>query len=257
MFVDSLYRYPVKGLSAEHLGSVCLKEAQGFPFDRAYAITDGSFSFDPSDPKPEPKTKFLMLAKYERLAKLKTRFLEETSELEVTHESATSRFNLASDIGREEAASFVSAFLGASFPGKPKFVHAPGHQFTDVSVHSVALMRSISFINLATVRDLGARVGMELAPLRFRANVYFDGFPAWSEMEWLGRHIRIGDARLKIVRRTKRCAATSVNPATGERDVNLPIEIREYVNHGDLGVYAEVLQGCTIKPGDAIMLAEH
>ncbi|MFM0167802.1 MOSC domain-containing protein [Paraburkholderia sediminicola] len=254
MFVDCLKRYPVKGLSPEPLQSVLLQEAQGFPLDRAYAITDGSFAFDPGNPAPEPKTKFLMLAKYERLAQLKTRLIAETSEFEVEHHGSTARFDLATDAGKATAASFMRDFLGVPLPGTPMVVHAPGHQFTDVSVHSVALMRSISFINLATVRDLGERVGMELDPVRFRANVYFDGLPAWAEMEWLDRHFCIGDARLKVVRRTKRCAATSVNPATGERDINLPLQIKDYVNHGDLGIYAEVLTGGTIKPGDKMVL---
>ena len=115
-------------------------------------------------------------------------------------------------------------------------------------------MRSISLINLETVRDLGERVGIELDPIRFRANLYFEGAPAWSEMEWLGRELVIGDARLKVVRRTKRCAATSVDPATGERGFNLPLAIREYVLHGDLGVYAEVVKGGAISPNDVIEL---
>jgi uncharacterized protein len=254
MFVHSLNRYPVKGLSAERLPSVELIAAHGFPLDRAFAITDGSFMFDPQQPTPEPKTKFLMLAKYERLAKLKTRYFEDSGELEVRHGDATDRYDLSSDAGRESVAVFMRDFLATPFPGEPKVVHAPGHQFTDVSVHSVALMRSISLINLATVRDLGERVGMELDPIRFRANVYFEGAPAWSELEWLGRELVIGDARLKIVRRTKRCAATSVDPATGERGLNLPLAIREYVVHGDLGVYAEVVKGGPISPHDAIEL---
>lgn len=256
MFVDSLNRYPVKGLSAEPLQSVLLREAHGFPLDRAYAITDGSFVFDPSNPTPEPKTRFLMLAKYEQLAKLRTRLIEDTGELEVEHNDSTKRFGLETEAGRDEAASFMGTFLGAALPGTPKVVRAPGHQFTDVSVHSVALMRSISFINLATVRDLGERVGMELDPVRFRANVYFDGVPAWTEMEWLDRYIRIGEARLKVVRRTKRCAATSVNPTTAERDVNLPLQIKDYVNNGDLGFYAEVLTGGNIRPGDPMVLED-
>ncbi|TCF98621.1 hypothetical protein BZM26_24275 [Paraburkholderia strydomiana] len=256
MYVHSLNRYPVKGLSPEPLPAVTLETAHGFPLDRAFAITDGSFEFDPQHPKPEPKTKFLMLAKYERLAKLKTRYFENSSELEVKLNDESVRYDLSSVAGRDHLASFVRDFLGESFPGEPRVVQASGHQFTDVSVHSIALMRSISLINLATVRDLGERVGMALDPIRFRANLYFDGVPAWSEMEWVGRQLSIGDVNLKIVRRTKRCAATSVDPATGVRGLNLPLAIREYVDHGDLGVYAEVVSGGTVRPNDAIRLMD-
>ena len=72
MQVCSLYHFPVKGLSGEILETVELEAGYGFPLDRVYAVTDGSFNFDPDKPVFAPKTQFLMLAKYERLALLKT-----------------------------------------------------------------------------------------------------------------------------------------------------------------------------------------
>ena len=77
-----------------------------------------------------------------------------------------------------------------------RVVNADGHQFTDVSVHSIALMRSISLINLATVRDLSIRLGTQLDPIRFRGNLLFDGATAWSELDWMGREVQIGDVVL-------------------------------------------------------------
>ncbi|BBU30289.1 hypothetical protein BTHE68_40230 [Burkholderia sp. THE68] len=198
-----------------------------------------------------------MLAKYAKLAKLKTRYFEQGQVLEIRSGDAISQFDLSTEDGRDQVASLVSELAETVLPGTPKVVHAPGHQFTDVSVHSVALMRSISLINLATVRDLGRHLGMELDPMRFRANVYFDGAPAWSELEWLERELSIGSVKLRIVRRTKRCAATSVDPATAERNVNLPLEIQRYMKHGDLGVYAEVVEGGELTPGDVISIDEH
>ena len=38
--VEALYRYPVKGFSAEALGSVELQPGATIPFDRAYAVAD-------------------------------------------------------------------------------------------------------------------------------------------------------------------------------------------------------------------------
>lgn len=256
MNIRALYRYPVKGLSAESLPSVDLLEAMGFPMDRAYAVTDGSLDFDETRPVPAPKTQFLMLAKYEKLAKLKTRFIEATNELEVLFDNTSHRYDLVNETDRGRLVTFLQSFLGVPLPGTPRVVSAAGHQFTDVSVHSVALMRSISLINLDTVADLGKQLDKTLDPLRFRANLYFEGTPAWSEMDWVGRHLTIGEVVLKVVRRTKRCAATSVDPMTGNRDMNLPLALRDYVDHGDLGIYAEVVHGGQIKPGDAIQLEE-
>lgn len=256
MNIQALYRYPVKGLSAESLPSVDLLEAQGFPMDRAFAVTDGSLDFNELHPVPAPKTQFLMLAKYEKLAKLKTRFIAETSELDVSVDDASHRYKLIDEGDKQRLAVFLQSYLGVPLPGTPRVVSAAGHQFTDVSVHSVALMRSISLINLDTVADLGRHLGRTLDPLRFRANLYFDGVPAWAEMDWVGQHLRVGEVVLKVVRRTKRCAATSVDPLTGSRDMNLPLSLREYVDHGDLGIYAEVIRGGQIKPGDTVHIGE-
>jgi uncharacterized protein len=254
MKVDSLWRYPVKGLSPERLPFVNLTRGHGFALDRAYAVTDGSFEFDEARPQPMPKTHFLMLAKYERLALLKTRLEPTTHELTV-EESGTSRvFALKRHAGRDALAAFMTDFLGVELRGIARVAQAPGHQFTDISVHSVALMRSISLINLATVWDLARHVGMTLDPRRFRANVYFDGAEPWSELDWVGRDLRCGDVSLRIVRRTRRCPATSVNLENGTRNIDLPLAIRDYREHGDCGIYAEVLTDGRLEPGSAIEL---
>ncbi|WP_071000364.1 MOSC domain-containing protein [Methylobacterium sp. C1] len=254
MNIVSLFRYPVKGLSAEGLPQVELRAGHGFPDDRRYAVTDGSLAFDPEHPVPAPKTQFLMLAKYHRLARLKTRFRPSPDRLEVEDGDGARTFDLEPELGRQELADYLAKVVQEPLPGTPRVVSAQGHQFTDVSVHSVSLMRSVSLINLATVEDLGTHLGRDLDPIRFRANIYFDGAEAWSELDWLGRRLSIGGTVLKVVRRTKRCAATNVNPRTAERDANLPLAIREYRDHGDLGFYAEVEEEGCIAPGDTLRL---
>ena len=70
---------------------------------------------------------------------------------------------------------------------------------------------------------LAERMGAAIDPLRFRANVYVDGWPAWSELDLVGQEIAVGgNARLKIVKRIVRCAATNVDPDTGIRDLAIP-----------------------------------
>src|SRR5918998_5968006 len=72
--VHSLYRYPLKGLSPEPLTRVRLTHADYFPGDRLFAIENGPSGFDPAAPAHQPKIKFLMLMRNERLAALRTRF---------------------------------------------------------------------------------------------------------------------------------------------------------------------------------------
>ena len=53
----------------------------------------------------------------------------------------------------------------------------------------------------------------------------------------------------------ERCAATNVNPETAERDMNLPLTLRKGFGHMDMGVYAKVVSGGQIAPGDAVTLS--
>ena len=59
----------------------------------------------------------------------------------------------------------------------------------------------ISLINLATVRSLEAQWGYEIDPLRFRANIYVDGFGPWREFDWIGANLRIGGVAFRVDRR--------------------------------------------------------
>ena len=72
--VQSIYRYPVKGLSPDPLAKVSLTVGGTLPADRLYAIENGPTGFDPAHPAYFPKQRFLMLMRNERLAGLKTEF---------------------------------------------------------------------------------------------------------------------------------------------------------------------------------------
>ena len=96
-------------------------------------------------------------------------------------------------------------------------------------------------------------MGAPVNPLRFRANVYVTGWPAWHEFDLLGRVIMIGSgAQLKIVKRIVRCAATNVDPDTGIRDLSIPDTLLRSFGHADCGVYGEVVGAGEIAVGDEL-----
>ena len=86
--------------------------------------------------------------------------------------------------------------------------------------------------------------------MRFRANLYLRGWPAWHEFDLLGQTLAIGEARLKVVKRTMRCAAINVDPDTAARDLNIPHTLMRRFGHADCGVYAEVVAGGAVADGD-------
>jgi hypothetical protein len=95
-------------------------------------------------------------------------------------------------------------------------------------------------------------MGRELDPLRFRANVYYDGGQAWEELAWVDQELRLGELPARGVLRTRRCAATNVDPATGARDLGVPQALIKNFRHGDMGVYVELLGSGTLRPGDTL-----
>ena len=50
MRVEHIYRYPVKGLTAEALEEVALREGECLPHDRRFALAQGDAPFDPAAP---------------------------------------------------------------------------------------------------------------------------------------------------------------------------------------------------------------
>ena len=129
-----------------------------------------------------------------------------------------------------------ASFSADDLRGPPKVLHAPGFSFSDVAA------KVVSIINLASVADLENYVGAPVDPLRFRANLYVTGWPAWQELDMVGRQISIGNGvRAKIVKRIVRCAATNVDPATGARDLEIPNTLMKTFGHADCGIYAQVV----------------
>jgi len=245
--IDAIYRYPVKGLSAEALPQVTLSPGKTLPADRSYAIENGPTGFDPGHPQYFPKTRFLMLMRDERLAALRTRYADDTHLLTIDengHEAA--RGNLETPDGRAAIERYFATNFAQELKGPPKVLVGHGHSFSDVA------NKVVSIINLASLAAIEDIVGQPVHPLRFRANLYVRGWPAWSELEMLGRILAIGDIRLKVLKRIVRCAATNVDPDTAARDLNIPHTLMRTNGHADCGIYAEVMEGGSIAAGDTI-----
>jgi uncharacterized protein YcbX len=253
--IAAIYRYPVKGMSAEPLARVALTPGACLPQDRRFAIALAATRFDPERPEWLAKTHFVMLMRDEKLAELHTRFDGGKGELTIEH---TGRLAVQAPLtrpeGRRAVSEFLADFLGPAVEGPLRIVEAPGHAFADARRKSDATTdQYVSLINLASIAALEALVGTAVDPLRFRANVYFTPAPAWSELDWIGSEIALGDARLRVIAPITRCAATQVNPATAERDLDIPAALQRGFGHNLMGIYAEVVAGGNIAIGDGLM----
>ena len=249
--LHAIYRYPVKGLSPQPMERTRLAVGQTIPADRFYAIENGPCGFDPNVPAYFPKQRFLMLMRNERLASLRTDYNEADHMLTIQWEGRqAARGDLRSKDGRLAIEAFFRRFMPKELRGPPKVLHGEDHSFSDVA------RKVVSIINLASVAAVENAAGAPVNPLRFRGNLYIAGWLAWREFDLLGAELTIGKtARLKVVKRIQRCAATDVDPETGIRDLTIPRTIQENFGHTDCGVYAEVIAAGDIGVGDSINTA--
>ena len=247
MRIEYLYRFPVKGLTAEALEEATVEPGETIPWDRAFALAQGDSGFDPAAPTWLPKANFMCLARNARVARLAAFFEPRSGALTLrAPDGSETTANALSPDGRASLGAFLTAYLGDEARGTPHFEYAAGHTFAD------GRTKTISLINMASLHDLEAKVGGRRHRRRFRANVWFSGVPAWGERDWIGQEIQMGGAVLKVIRHIPRCPATEVNPETAERDADPVAELQRLYGHRDLGVYAEVIGGGHFALGDAI-----
>jgi len=250
MHIDSLYCYPVKGLSPQKLDSAQLEANGYFPGDRLFALENGPCGFDAAAPVHQPKIKFLMLMRNARLASLETRYDDLHGILTISCEGKEAvKGNLGSEAGRLAIEAFFDDFCAQELRGAVRLLKAQrGFRFTDSKSGFVSLG------NLASIRAIGGVIGQKVDPLRFRANIYLEGLEPWAEFALVGKQLCVGDARLEVLKRIDRCAATGVEPGSGKRDMDLVEALRANFGHIDCGVYAKVIRGGMLRPADAVTI---
>jgi uncharacterized protein YcbX len=245
--IVSLYRYPVKGLSPEPLQEVALRVGQTLPADRRYAIENGPSGFDPVAPVWRPKTYYLMLMRNERLAGYHTLFDDRSNVLTIRKDGeVVAAADIESAEGREVIEHFFATHCADDLRGPPKLLSGGGHSFSD------DVSKLVSIINLASVAAIETMVGAPVNPLRFRANLYLRGWPAWHEFDLVGASLAIGDIRLKVVKTITRCAAINVDPDTAARDLEIPAALMRGLGRNECGIFAKVTTAGAISVGDTI-----
>ena len=117
---------------------------------------------------------------------------------------------------------------------------------------------SVSIVSDESVDELARQAGVDAADARrFRMLVGVMGVEPHQEDTWVGRDVRIGAAVVRVHEQVARCAITTKNPDTGERDLDTLRVIKGYrgtrgEKHLDFGVYGEVVTPGRVRVGDPI-----
>ncbi len=234
-------RHPIKGHGRETLASVRLLAGACLPWDRHWAVAHEAAKLVDGW---NPCMNFARGAKSPALMAVESTLDEATATVTLSHPTqSTLTF-------RPDDPADLSRFLDWVRPLTPANRAAPtqivsaGRGMTDSDWPSVSILSTTS------LADLSARMGTDLSPDRFRGNLWIDAAAPWDEFNWLGRHIRIGAATLRVDEIITRCVATKVDPTTGVPNADTLSALETAFGHQDFGVYATVIESGTIATGD-------
>ncbi|HQY44421.1 MAG TPA: MOSC domain-containing protein [Paracoccaceae bacterium] len=239
----SIQRHPLKSHGREELAEVRLTAGEGLPWDRRWAVAHDAAKID--EGQWSPCQNFSRGSKAPKLMAINARLDTDRGALTLTHPdrpAITFRPGDSTDAAR--FLDWVTPLCPADRARPARLYSIPVRGMTDTDYPSV------SILNLASNQALGAALGTELSPLRWRGNFWIDGLPPFAETDLVGRTVRLGSARIEIVEPIERCLATTANPATGERDADTLGALRSLHGHQNFGLYGRVIEGGLVRQGD-------
>jgi len=246
MIIDELWQFPVKGLCGIRLDSADLVAGRHFPGDRRFAITAGHPKFaDMPDGSWQKKAAFLQLMRHEQLATLDCHFAGTV--MTITHNG---RKQLGADMDSAAGADAINAFFGDMFgdsiPGAPRLMRIEDGAYTDTKATWISLGGTASVAHVA--RTMGHRPDAR----RYRLNVMLATDTPFEEVALIGHRAALGDAVLQVLAPVGRCAAIDVDPEDGTRGPHLLPRMEAAFGHTDLGIFAEIIESGTARPGDRL-----
>lgn len=245
--VTDLFRHPIKSHGRERLETVTLEAGRTMPGDRVWAVAHEGAKIGPAAAAWAVCGNFARGAKAPGLMALDARLDPEAGTVTLRH-PVLGEITINPDVpeGAARLIEWTTPLMEGSGLRASHVVRVPGRGMTDTDYPSISINSHNS------LRALSGRIGRPLSPLRFRGNIWVEAEGPWQEFEWIGRRIRIGEAELVVREPIVRCAATTANAETGERDADTLGALRAGWGHQNFGVYAEVVRPGRISCGDTL-----
>lgn len=140
----------------------------------------------------------------------------------------------------------------SQFAGRPLRIVRTDRPGGTRAIHPATLLTD------GSLARLGEALGVaSVDPRRFRMLIDLEDGAAHEEDSWIGGLVEVGGALLRISAPVPRCAITTQDPTTGQRDLHTLRAIEDYrglVDGKDLmfGVWGEVERPGTIRLGDEV-----
>lgn len=244
---------PVKAMALAQLSSARL-ERTGIPGDRAFAVVDADM-------------RLVNGKRIGALATIRPEFDPDAGELALRFPD-----------GRTTTGSVgLGGPVDAIFFGRPRAVRpVDGPWSAALSAWAGRVLRLVALVgdgagidrgpsaSLLSAAALGVLATEGGAPhpidaRRFRMTFGVEGIEPFAEDAWLGREVRVGDARVRPVDHVGRCAVTTQDPDTGVPDfptLRVLERLRGHISSPDerlpCGVWAEVTGAGDVRLGDPV-----
>ncbi len=235
-----IWRHPIKGIGAEPLDKVRLFAGGPMPFDRAFAVLTG---------KSEDTGAWQKCKNFARGcfgAELMAVTAQTNSDMITLRHPKCADLTLNPLTDGAKLVDWIRPLYPSERPQPHTLITAPKGGMADASFSAVAIL------GRSSLAALGDTLNQELDVRRFRGNLWIDGSAPFEELNWVGRELKIGTVRLKVIDRIARCRATETNPDTGVRDAETLKALRTHWGHTDFGIRAEILTDGEIKRGDSL-----
>lgn len=239
--VAEIWRHPIKSHGREQIASVALTAGQCLPWDRHWAVTHQDSKFD--DAKWAHCRNFMIGARTPGLAGIWAKFDDSAGQITLRHQDL-GEITFDPDTDNAAFLAWVTPLCDPDRALPKAIVKAQDRGMTDTDFPSVSLM------NRASHQSVENALGHALEPERWRANIWIEGTPAWAELGWMGKTLRIGTAELTVQEPCVRCMLTATNPVTGLRDVDTLGVLQSTFGHKHFGVYAVVTKSGSLSCGD-------
>lgn len=268
--VVGLWRYPVKSMMGEELNAAEITD-HGFVGDRQFAVVDATTGMVAGAKNPRKWGNFFdFRAAYveppERGSKLPAVRLTLPDGIVVTNEQPDLAQVLSRALGREVA--FAEAQHDGESSGAQAEEYWPDMEGLDHrdtvtewelpagTFFDLALVHLLTTATIERLRALYPEGRFEVG--RFRPNIVVATAPdqqGFVENDWIGQTLAIGDeVRLRITGPCPRCVMTTLPQGDLPKDAGI-LRTAAQNNQANVGVYAAVVTGGTVRRGDNVTIA--
>ncbi len=248
--VNQLFYSPVKSLSFSPVKHLEIINNIGIKFDRNFAFTrnldDNKINYILNNPLKRQIINFLSLKHFPELNEYNFDFKKNILELKKNN-----IIILTTNINNKYEVEILCKKIQSLIPKvkKIRLVQDSINPFFDTMPS-----KTISLINLNSIKDFENKISRKIELQRFRGNIYIDGLNAWDERNWLNKTLTINHVKFKVIKEIPRCSATNIKPNSSEYNLSVPASLKQFYNHINLGIYLLPLNDGNIKLYDDILI---